>query len=124
MAEPSRKHASRPGFDAAMRNTRVGGYEYQVQAELEAGFRKLGSPRNGYPSIVASGGNSCTLHYVTNRAQMKDGDLLLIDAGAEVGYYTADITRTWPVNTALANRSRLPRFDTLSARCLANSPLS
>ena len=86
------------GFDAAMRHSRVGRYEYQVQAELESAFRRQGSPRNGYPSIVASGGNSCTLHYVTNRAQMQDGDLLLIDAGAEVDYYTADITRTWPVN--------------------------
>lgn len=89
---------SAQGFDAAMRYSRVGVYEYQVQAELESAFRKQGSPRNGYPSIVASGGHSCTLHYVTNRAQMQDGDLLLIDAGAEVDYYTADITRTWPVN--------------------------
>lgn len=86
------------GFDAAMRVSKPGIHEYQVQAEMEAAFRRQGSPRNGYPSIVASGGNACTLHYVTNRAQMKDGDLLLIDAGAEVDYYTADITRTWPVN--------------------------
>lgn len=86
------------GFNAAFAATRSGLNEYQVQAELEAEFRRMGSPRNGYPSIVASGGNSCILHYVKNRAAMKDGDLLLIDAGAEVDYYTADITRTWPVS--------------------------
>ncbi len=86
------------GFNAAMGTTGAGRYEYQVQAEMESAFRRLGSPRNGYPSIVASGTNSCTLHYVTNRAALQDGDLLLIDAGAEVDYYTADITRTWPVS--------------------------
>lgn len=94
------------GFEAAMRYTRVGVFEYQVQAELESAFRKQGSPRNGYPSIVASGGNSCTLHYVTNRARMKDGDLLLIDAGAEIDFYTADITRTWPVNGRFSPEQR------------------
>lgn len=86
------------GFSAALRATRPGLCEYQVQAELEAEFRRLGSPRNGYPSIVASGDNSCILHYIKNRARMQDGDLLLIDAGAEMDYYSADITRTWPVN--------------------------
>jgi Xaa-Pro aminopeptidase len=86
------------GFNIALRATRPGLYEYQVQAELEAEFRRLGSPRNGYPSIVASGANACILHYIKNRAQMKDGDLLLIDAGAEMDYYSADITRTWPAN--------------------------
>ncbi len=89
---------TRDGFQAAMAATGAGRYEYQVQAEMESVFRRLGSPRNGYPSIVASGANSCTLHYVTNRARMQDGDLLLIDAGAEVDYYTADVTRTWPVS--------------------------
>ncbi len=94
------------GFDAAMRSTRPGDYEYQVQAEMEAVFRRLGSPRNGYPSIVASGMNACTLHYITNRDRMRDGDLLLIDAGAEVDYYTADITRTWPVNGSFSAEQR------------------
>ena len=94
------------GFESAMRASRPGVYEYQVQAELEADFRRLGSVRNGYPSIVASGRNSCTLHYIKNRAQMQDGDLLLIDAGAEVDYYTADITRTWPVNGKFSGEQR------------------
>ena len=89
---------TRVGFENAMRVTKPGTFEYQVQAEMESHFRKLGSVRNGYPSIVASGTNSCILHYINNREQLKDGALLLIDAGAEYDYYTADITRTWPVN--------------------------
>lgn len=86
------------GFDRAIRQTRPRLREYHVQAALEGEFRRLGSPRNGYPSIVASGENSCILHYVKNRREMLDGDLLLIDAGAEVEYYGADVTRTWPVS--------------------------
>jgi Xaa-Pro aminopeptidase len=65
---------------------------------MEAQFRRLGSPRNGYPSIVASGANACILHYIKNRARLNPGDLLLIDAGAEWEFYTADVTRTWPVS--------------------------
>src|SRR5439155_602308 len=68
------------------------------QAALEFVFRASGSPRNGYPSIVASGANACILHYTENTRRMEDGDLLLIDAGCEWGYYSADITRTFPVN--------------------------
>src|SRR4029450_1175211 len=73
-------------------------YEYEVQAALEFVFRRHGSPRNAYPSIVASGPNACILHYTENNRRMEDGDLLLIDAGCEYGYYAADITRTFPVN--------------------------
>ncbi len=82
----------------AMRYARPGLYEYQVQAALEYVFRVNGSPRNGYPSIVASGANACILHYSENVRRMEDGDLLLIDAGCEWGYHSADITRTFPVN--------------------------
>ena len=86
------------GFIEAFANTLPGKHEYQIQSNLESQFRELGSPRNGYPSIVAGGLNSCTLHYIKNDQPLADGDLLLIDAGAEFDYYTADITRTWPVN--------------------------
>jgi len=86
------------GFDAAFRMTHPGLHEYEVQAAIEAEFRRLGSQRNGYPSIVAGAHDSCVLHYTTNRKQLNDGDLLLIDAGAEYDYYTADVTRTWPAN--------------------------
>ncbi len=86
------------GFDSAMRTAAPGVYEYEVQAALERSFRHLGSPRNGYPSIVAGGANACVLHYIRNREALGPDDLLLIDAGAECGYYTADVTRTWPVS--------------------------
>jgi Xaa-Pro aminopeptidase len=89
---------SRDGHTEAMRVARPGMHEYEVQAALEYVFRAAGSPRNGYPSIVASGTNACILHYTENRRLMEDGDLLLIDAACEYGYHSADITRTFPVN--------------------------
>ena len=89
---------SRDGHIEAMRYARPGLYEYQVQAAMEFVFRAGGSPRNGYPSIVASGPNACILHYSENDRLMQDGDLLLIDAAAEYGYHSSDITRTFPVN--------------------------
>jgi len=89
---------SRDAHIEAMRYARPGMHEYQVQAALEFVFRSEGSPRDAYPSIVASGANACILHYVENRRKMEDGDLLLIDAACEYGYHAADITRTFPVN--------------------------
>lgn len=75
-----------------------GRYEYEVQAEIEHIFRKHGAVGPAYPSIVASGANSCVLHYIENDRQMQDNDLLLIDAGCSYGYYNADITRTFPLS--------------------------
>ncbi|MGE4231916.1 MAG: aminopeptidase P N-terminal domain-containing protein [Bacteriovoracia bacterium] len=73
-----------------------------LESEIEALFdfycRTRGSKRNGYGSIVASGVNATILHYVDNDKKLKDGDLLLVDAGAEFNHYTADITRTFPIN--------------------------
>jgi Xaa-Pro aminopeptidase len=89
---------SRDAHAEAMRFARPGMYEYQVQAAVEFVFRSQGSPRDAYPSIVASGANACILHYVENQRRMEDGDLLLIDAGCEYGYHASDITRTFPVN--------------------------
>jgi Xaa-Pro aminopeptidase len=88
---------SREGHIEAMRYAGPGMYEYQVQAAMEFVFREGGSPRNGYPSIVASGPNACILHYTENSRRMLEGDLLLIDAAAEYGYHSSDITRTFPV---------------------------
>ncbi|MEZ5987779.1 MAG: aminopeptidase P N-terminal domain-containing protein [Planctomycetota bacterium] len=85
------------GHRVAMALAEPGMYEYEVQAELEAVFRRNGAPRVGYDSIVASGPNACTLHYVENSRRIRSGDLLLIDAAAEYGHYSADITRTFPV---------------------------
>jgi Xaa-Pro aminopeptidase len=89
---------SRDAHIEAMRVTRPGMHEYEVQAALEYVFRVNGSRRNGYPSIVASGPNACILHYGENNRRMLDGELLLIDAGGEYGYHSADITRTFPVS--------------------------
>ena len=83
---------------AAMRAARPGMYEYEIEALLFAHFRREGSQRVAYPSIVGSGPNATILHYRENDRRMQDGDLLLIDAGAEYGYYAADVTRTFPVN--------------------------
>ena len=86
------------GIDAAMRATRPGMHEYELQAVLEAEYRRRGAPRNGFPSIVAAGANSCTLHYTTNNSPVGKGDLVLLDTGAEVDYYGADVSRTYPAN--------------------------
>lgn len=90
------------GHRSAMAAAAPGMMEYEVQAILEAEFRSGGSTRNGYDSIVASGPNACVLHYTKNDRRLRKGELLLIDAGAEVGQYTADITRTFPVSGAFS----------------------
>jgi Xaa-Pro aminopeptidase len=82
----------------AMRATRPGMMEYQVEAELLHEYRHHGAQAPAYTPIVAGGANACVLHYITNNAQLHDGDLLLIDAACELDGYAADITRTFPVN--------------------------
>lgn len=82
----------------AMKYTRPGVNERQVQAVMSHHFYMQGSARVGYPYIIASGNNSTTLHYNFNDQECKKGDLLLIDAGAEYNYFSGDITRTFPVS--------------------------
>lgn len=82
----------------AMQICKPGMYEYQLQAELEHEFAMAGSRSPAYSSIVGGGANGCILHYVENSAKLKDGDLVLIDAGCELQHYASDITRTFPVN--------------------------
>jgi Xaa-Pro aminopeptidase len=82
----------------AMRLTRPGLREYQIEAELLHEFRKMGSQFPAYTSIVAAGANACVLHYRAGDAECRDGDLVLIDAGCELDSYASDITRTYPVN--------------------------
>ncbi len=82
----------------AMAICRPGLYEYQIEAEIAHECMRHGLRNAAYPAIVAGGHNACVLHYTENTAQLRDGDLLLIDAGAECGNYAADITRTFPVN--------------------------
>ncbi len=82
----------------AMRATRPGKMEYEIEAALLHEFRNSGAQAPAYTSIVAGGANACVLHYINNNAQLHDGDLLLIDAACELDGYATDITRTFPVN--------------------------
>ena len=82
----------------AMRHCSAGQKEYQLQAEIEHEFMVAGASGPAYTSIVGSGANACVLHYIENRATLKSGNLVLIDAGCEYHNYAADITRTFPVN--------------------------
>ncbi|OOW78660.1 Xaa-Pro aminopeptidase [Xanthomonas campestris pv. vitiswoodrowii] len=82
---------------AAMRLARPGVHEYELQAEVEREFRAADA-WPAYGSIVGTGSNACVLHYRANNARSRDGELVLIDAGAEYRGYAADITRTFPVN--------------------------
>jgi Xaa-Pro aminopeptidase len=90
----------------AMRATRPGVMEYEIEAELLHEFRRHGSQFPAYWPIVASGPNACVLHYRENDRQMHEGDLLLIDAGCEVDGYAADVTRTFPVSGRFAGPQR------------------
>ena len=82
----------------AMQASRAGLCEYHLEAELDYEFRKGGAKMPAYGSIVAAGKNACILHYRENDAVLKDGDLVLIDAGCEIDCYASDITRTFPVS--------------------------
>lgn len=90
----------------AMRAIRPGMYEYEIEAVIEQGFRKRGAERVGFPSIVGSGPNSTVLHYDKSRRRTEAGELVVMDVGAEYGYYTADVTRTVPVNGTFTPRQR------------------
>ncbi|HEY1812472.1 MAG TPA: Xaa-Pro aminopeptidase [Kofleriaceae bacterium] len=83
---------------AAMRAGVPGAFEYELEAAIEYTFRRRGGGGPGYATIVGAGKNATVLHYVTNDAPIRDGDLVLVDAGCEYEHYTADITRTWPAN--------------------------
>lgn len=82
----------------AMRAAGPGMKEFEIEAELLHEFRRRGAQAPAYTSIVAAGANACVLHYVRNDAELKAGDLLLIDAGCELDGYASDITRTFPVS--------------------------
>lgn len=90
---------------AAMKATRPGMFEYEIEAELIYQFRRHGAVAS-YEPIVGSGANACVLHYRANCAQTRAGDLLLIDAGAEFHGYASDITRTFPINGRFSQPQR------------------
>jgi len=97
---------SAEGHVAAIKFVRPGAYEYEIVAFAVATFRRLGAVRLGYPSIVGSGINSTILHYDQNRRRTQLGDLIVMDMGAEFGYYTADVTRTIPVSGKFTARQK------------------
>ncbi len=90
----------------AMRAGRPGVFEYEVEAAVDGHFRRSGGNGPGYTTIVGGGNNANILHYVTNREVLREGDLCLVDAGCEYRYYTADITRTWPVSGRFSGPQR------------------
>jgi len=90
----------------AMRLAHPGIHEYEIDAELLHVFRKHGSARPAYESIVGSGPNATILHYRAGGRVLNDGELVLIDAGCEYGYYASDVTRTFPVNGAFSAEQR------------------
>ena len=103
----------------AMRATRPGMHEYEIEAELLYEFRRQGAQFPAYGSIVAGGRNACVLHYRGNDARLRDGDLLLIDAGCELDGYAADITRTFPVNGRFSGPQRALYDVVLAAQAAA-----
>ncbi|MEQ1764940.1 MAG: aminopeptidase P family protein, partial [Pyrinomonadaceae bacterium] len=95
------QHAIDITTEAQMRSMAIVGraeWEYQVHAEVEYTFRRRNADFWGYPSIVGCGANATTLHYVESQSPIVKGQLLLMDVGAEYEHYTADVTRTYPVN--------------------------
>ncbi|HHH31824.1 MAG TPA: M24 family metallopeptidase, partial [Polyangiaceae bacterium] len=91
---------------AAMRAAAPGKHEYEIEALFREIFRRNGSERAAYAPIIGAGPNATVLHYRANNRRMEDGELLLIDAGCEYGYYAADVTRTFPVNGKFSEPQR------------------
>ena len=103
------KRAARVSASAhcrAMRACSPDKNEFEIESELEYEFRKGGAHSPAYPSIVAGGANACILHYTDNCDRLQDGELLLIDAGAEIDCYASDITRTFPINGRYSGEQR------------------
>lgn len=94
------------GLREAMERMEPGWAEYEIEAVVEYAFRRLGSERPGFPSIVGSGENTVLLHYDTNRRRTRDGDLVVMDVGASYRGYTADVTRTVPVSGRFTQEQR------------------
>jgi Xaa-Pro aminopeptidase len=90
----------------AMKSVRPGMKEYEVEAQIEQVFRRRGAAGPSYTSIVGAGPNATVLHYINNDGELRDGDLLLVDAGAEYKGYASDITRTFPINGRFGKAQR------------------
>ena len=94
------------GHVAAMKAVRPGLYEYQLESLVESTFRMNGAGGAAFPTIVASGENATTLHYTTNACEIENGNLVLLDAGAEYNRYCGDVTRTFPANGTFTEAQR------------------
>lgn len=94
------------GLENVMTNLKPGEREYVAEAEFSYAIRKNGADTNAFPTIAASGGNAVILHYVENDQIMQDGDLILMDLGAQYNQYASDITRTYPVNGKYSDRQK------------------
>ena len=90
----------------AMKAVHPGMFEYQLEAEYLYAFNKNGARAPAYNSIVGGGNNACILHYVENNSELKDGDVVLVDAGCEYKYYASDVTRTFPVNGSFTEEQK------------------
>jgi Xaa-Pro aminopeptidase len=90
----------------AMQHCRPGMREYELEAELLYGFVQGGARHAAYTSIVGGGANACVMHYIDNGDLLRDGDLVLVDAGCELDHYAADVARTWPVNGRFSREQR------------------
>lgn len=100
----------------AMQAAKAGVYEYQLEADILHEFARSGARNPAYNSIVGGGDNGCILHYVENQDVLNDGDLVLIDAGCELDYYAADITRTFPVSGSFSKEQKALYQLTLDAQ--------
>ena len=98
---------TKKAFDRVLSFTIPGVYEFEIEAEIAHEFLKNRSAGPAYSSIIASGKDACVLHYVTNNKVCKDGDVILMDFGAEYGNYASDLTRTIPVNGIFTPRQKV-----------------
>ncbi len=112
-------HAGALSMNEAMRSTRPGLGEWEIQALMSWVHMNEGAAGPAYNAIVGSGGNSCVLHYTASNRRMRDGEVLLIDFGPEVDHFTTDITRTWPVNGKFSERAAELYDAVLAAQAVA-----
>jgi Xaa-Pro aminopeptidase len=94
------------GFNRLLKFVKPGVHEFEIEAELSHEFIRQRARGFAYTPIIATGGNACVLHYITNHCQCQDGELLLLDVAANYGNYNADLTRTIPVNGQFTPRQR------------------
>lgn len=97
---------TKKGFERILKFIKPGVWEYEIEAELSHEFLRNRSKGFAYTPIIASGSNSCVLHYIENNKQCKDGDIILLDVAAEYSNYASDLTRCLPVNGKFTSRQR------------------